>query len=303
MNVAMVALDPNRRLDPGEILAALGVGETERVTPVPGGWDTALWRVKRGGADYALRVLRPEQAETSRREVEAMRAVAAAGLPVPTVHAYGCWQERPALLLGWCPGRTIIAELGAHPWRAWSLGALMGHTQAAIHAVAPPAALRGGAPSWLDWHGPTEPALAARLRALAPRPDALLHLDVHPANLMVDGGRVSGVLDWANVRIGDPRADLARTVTLLRLAPAPPGLPVHVIAVLRRVLAAGWRHGYRQRAGAVGDLAPFLAWAGAVMERDLRPKLGQPGVWLTAGDLARIRRWTEDWRERAGLAA
>jgi len=28
------------------------------------------------------------------------------------------------------------------------------------------------------------------------------------------------------------------------------------------------------------------------MERDLRPKLGRPGVWLQESDLARIRRWT-----------
>jgi hypothetical protein len=35
-----------------------------------------------------------------------------------------------------------------------------------------------------------------------------------------------------------------------------------------------------------------VAWAGAWMERDLRAKLGRPGVWLQETDLARIHRWT-----------
>jgi hypothetical protein len=45
-------------------------------------------------------------------------------------------------------------------------------------------------------------------------------------------------------------------------------------------------------------MAPFYAWAGALMERDLRPKLGRPGVWLHERDLTRIRRWTEGWNQQ-----
>jgi hypothetical protein len=45
-------------------------------------------------------------------------------------------------------------------------------------------------------------------------------------------------------------------------------------------------------------MAPFYAWAGALMERDLRPKLGQPGVWLQESDLERIERWTRTWNQQ-----
>jgi hypothetical protein len=38
-----------------------------------------------------------------------------------------------------------------------------------------------------------------------------------------------------------------------------------------------------------------------MMERDLRPKLGKPGVWLQPRDLARIHRWTLSWKRRAGM--
>ena len=119
---------------------------------------------------------------------------------------------------------------------------------------------------------------------------------------MIADRTVTGVLDWANAAVGDPRADLARTVTLLRLAPSPPGTPAVLVLGLRRVLETGWWLGYQQLAGPFGDMAPFYAWAGAMMERDLRPKLGKHGVWLQPSDLARIHRWTTTWKRRAGVA-
>ena len=48
-------------------------------------------------------------------------------------------------------------------------------------------------------------------------------------------------------------------------------------------------------------MAPFMAWAGAYMLRDLTPKLGQPGVWLEERHLARVRGWTAGWKRRAGV--
>jgi aminoglycoside 2''-phosphotransferase len=38
---------------------------------------------------------------------------------------------------------------------------------------------------------------------------ALLHADIKPAHLLVDGGRVSGLIDWGDVCLGDPDFDLA----------------------------------------------------------------------------------------------
>ena len=49
--------------------------------------DTAIWRVAHGQQLYALRVFRAEQAETCRREIAAMRAALAGGLPIPAIHA------------------------------------------------------------------------------------------------------------------------------------------------------------------------------------------------------------------------
>jgi len=165
---------------------------------------------------------------------------------------------------------------------------------ARIHALPVPAPLAQVLPAWDARREDLEPELLARLARPAGFATSVLHLDYHPLNVMVDRGRVTGVLDWANVAIGDRRADLARTVTLFRLAPLPPGTPPVARLVIRPLLEAGWRNGYRhgQIANPFVDMAPFYAWAGAMMERDLRPKLGRPGVWLQESDLARIRRWT-----------
>ena len=227
---------------------------------------------------------------------------AASAVPVPQIHAIGSWREHPALLIAWCPGRLLADELAARPWRAWALGVEFGRVQAAIHALPVPAALRDHPVPWEAWAGP-DAALRERLEAIRPRPAVLLHLDYHPLNVLVDGGRVAGVLDWANARAGDPRADLARTASILRLAPLPGGAAGRAAWAVRRVLAAGWRRGYRQDAGSADEMAPFYAWAGAVMERDLAPRVGRPDLpWLTPAYLARVHRWAVAWQARAGVA-
>ena len=49
-----------------------------------------------------------------------------------------------------------------------------------------------------------------------PRP-VLCHGDFHPLNLLVRGGEITGILDWANFGIGDPMSDVACTLLLLTI--------------------------------------------------------------------------------------
>ncbi len=285
--------------DPFAVLDALGIVGPARAERVLGGADTTIWRVEQGDHVSALRLFRANQAATAEREIATM-AAAAGTVPVPAVRAAGRWGDRPALLLAWCPGRPLRDEIRAHPWRTWALGVRFGRVQAAIHATPPPPALREHPVPWIDWAGPDE-ALRRCLRATAPRPPALLHLDYHPLNVMAGGGDITAVLDWANARVGDPRADLARTASILRFGPADPAVPLPIARATRRVLDAGWRHGYRQVAGRIAGMAPFYAWAGAVMVRDLAPRLGRPDLpWLTAAYLERVRAWADGWRTKAG---
>jgi aminoglycoside phosphotransferase (APT) family kinase protein len=285
-----------------DILDTLGIVGPARAIPVSGGADTLIWRVEAAGQVSALRLFRPEQATMARREIAATAAASSAGLPVPRVYAEGMWRGRPVLHMSWMPGRPLRDELCSHPWRARALGVEFGRAQAAVHAVSPPAALLAHPTPWIAWANPDD-ALRDCLRAAARYPDVLLHLDFHAMNVLVADGRVSAVLDWANARIGDPRADLARTASILRFAPLAPGVPrpLESMVLRRSAFIAGWRRGYREVAGPIGGMAPFYAWAGTVMIRDLTPRLGRPDLpWLDLQFLERVRQWADGWRKRAG---
>lgn len=286
---------------PRALLGALGwAQEVYSVTPVRGGWDTAIWRVESEGRAYALRLFRPGQAAVARREAIAMR-LTVPGVPIPAVRAAGQWHGRPVLLIDWCAGRTLLDALRATPQRCWTLARLFGASQARLHAVPPPTALLAEGRSWIDWSGGGAGSVGERLRAVATGSPSVLHFDYHPLNLLVAGTRVTGLIDWTNVHVGDRRADLARTLTILRLAPFPPGQPAVLLRILSRLLEMGWRQGYRAVAGPLDGMAPFYVWAGLALINDLTPRIDQPGGWLREEHLAPARQWVAYWRRRAGL--
>ncbi len=290
------ALPVRPELDPIDVLAALGVRHPGSIAPVRGGSDAQIWRVEYESTSFALRVLRPEQQLVAQREVAALAAAQQAGLPVPRLHTHGSWNGYPALLLGWCPGRTLASVLGKQPWRIRALGLAFGRAQASIHRIAAPPGLDE---SWIAWAG-DDPSLAQRLRQAQSAPPAMLHGDYHPLNVLAGGDGISCILDWANARAGDPRADLARTWTILRIEPLGPHASPALEAV-RRILAWYWRRGYREVAGRIDDNPLFRAWAGAVMQRDLARRIEKPGSWWRQEHLDRLKRWTDRQRRAAGV--
>ena len=297
----MIPTTVSSAINPLEILKTLGIANPAKVTTVTGGADSAIWRVENSdGKIYALRLLRPAQLNEARREVAVMEAVRQKKIAIPRVLAQSVWQERPVLLLEWCDGRTLIAEIQSRIGRIWRLGVLFGQTQAAIHQVIAPVELTQNGDDWLAMVGTANPRLQAALATFNLRPDRVLHLDYHPLNVLIDGKRITGVIDWANAAAGDPRFDFARTVTLLRLAPASTNIPGPILTVFRSVLEYGWRAGYKQIAGPVHDLALFYVWAGLAMEYDLAPKLGQRAD-LKIQDIERVRLWTQKWQQKAGI--
>jgi aminoglycoside phosphotransferase (APT) family kinase protein len=91
----------------------------------------------------------------------------------------------------------------------------------------------------------------------------LLHLDLHPFNLLVDeDGTVTGVIDWANARAGDPVLDRARTWSILALDPMAVAFAAEPAF---QALAEGWGE-----AGSLNDIpAAARAWACRYMAADL----------------------------------
>lgn len=92
------------------------------------------------------------------------------------------------------------------------------------------------------------------LRARRPPADVapvICHGDLHPRNVLVEAGRLTGVLDWPNAVVAEPAFDVASTRNILRLVP--PGL-ASVPGPLRWLVRVGqpilaWRYlaGYRRR--------------------------------------------------------
>ncbi|MGH7785768.1 MAG: phosphotransferase family protein [Candidatus Binatia bacterium] len=92
--------------------------------------------------------------------------------------------------------------------------------------------------------------LLAWLRAHRPPPAAtvLCHGDFHPLNVLVDGGAVSGVLDWARARLAEPAWDVGASVALFMQGPLRmPAALQGIAAALRRWLANRYVRAYARR--------------------------------------------------------
>jgi hypothetical protein len=172
--------------------AAAGFGlEPARLRPL-GGASGSAW----SDGDAVLRV--------GARVADEVRAASAAAAHVPVPRVLG-WLELDgigAVLLERLPGRPAGELARESPERAAAAGSACGALHDALARVACPPGLRD-----------------------APGTDGgerrLLHLDLHPFNVLVDdAGEPTGVIDWANAAAGDPELDRARTWSVLTLDPA-----------------------------------------------------------------------------------
>ena len=289
-------------IDPIIVLNALGINNITEIVPHAGGWGgTMLWRVQRrqAPADLLLRVFPHGASSLAGREAIAHRTAFQAGVPVPEVIACGTSGEHAALLLTWCRGEPVADHLRLTPGHAYEIGNACGETLARIHTITIPgtaslmASLQGDSTKdWLCWAGPSAERLRSVFATRHPdgMPCRLLHMDYHVENVLCDDTSITAVIDWANVRIGPPLADLARSRSILRLARLHPDVPVALHAPLAQfeqgMLDAHARvHGPRERE----DEDFFDAWAAAVQLEDLGHKIGQPGVWLTPETFATLR--------------
>lgn len=149
-------------------------------------------------------------------EVEAMRL---APLPTPKV----LWRKPPVLALAAVPG-SALGRLGEPSTASSSAWAAAGAAVRVLHdAPLPPwpgASLEEKASSldsectWLLANDVLPPDLVTRNRevaeaAMRPWEPVFMHGDLQVAHVFVDGGEVTGVLDWSEAGQGDPMYDLA----------------------------------------------------------------------------------------------
>ena len=145
------------------------------------------------------------------REAETMRALAAAGFPVPRIES----ADGPDLVMQRVDGPTMAEALLAGALDPGEAGRLLAELHLRLHEI-----------PWGD------------------APGTLMHGDLHPENVILgEDGPV--VIDWTNARPGPAGLDVALTAVIgaqVVVAPEalsmPPEIEAVAVAVMREVLAA-----------------------------------------------------------------
>lgn len=238
-------------------LADLDLGQATR------GWDNEMRRL---GPDLAVRLPRtPRAPDLLRKEHRWLPPLASRlPLPVPTPLRIGRPSDRfgqPWTVVTWVPGepadRSPIRQRESADTLAGFLRAL--HRPAPAEAPVNPdrgvplGSLSPGLDAWLDTDaaaGLVSSEVAERIREVwreavaapeAAGPPVWLHGDLHPANVVVADGALTGVLDFGELCAGDPATDLAAAWLLLPDGAAPRFLDAYGgvdEATVRR--ARGW---------------------------------------------------------------
>ena len=190
-----------------------------------------------------LRLLRnPDGRRQLEWEAAAMRA-AAAGVRVPTVHGLETVDGRPGLVMERIDGVDLLTIVGKKPWTVWEAGRVSGRLHAQLHNVVAPDTIPELRPilrQRIEQSPLVPPQIAKHALSVLdtlPDGDRICHGDFHPGNVIANGDQLV-VIDWTNVRRGDPTADFARTDLMIRIGDVPPGsaIVVRVGAVFARGL-------------------------------------------------------------------
>jgi streptomycin 6-kinase len=129
------------------------------------------------------------------RETLAMEHARGHGYPVPRV-----WEVRDdALVLDRIDGPTMLDDLRRRPWSLRGHARLLAQLHERLHEIVAPEALPATGPG-----------------------DRLLHLDLHPDNVILSpAGPV--VIDWTNARRGEPALDVALMWVIAATSAGPRG--------------------------------------------------------------------------------
>jgi len=253
------------------VLGEPGLELAEPPVPLTGGFDTEIHAVRLRGAPagfaapLVLRVLRAHHDPAMvMREQAIQNALADQGYPAARV-LHAALDPAPLgaafLLMERLPGTPLISA------RPLGMDRPLLEAQLRLHALdpAPLARALGDAVTFEGYLASLGRRVArARLTGLAelmrwlheqrPPPQAppvICHGDLHPQNVLVQGGRVSGVLDWPNAVIADAAFDVASTHSILRFVPVGLASMPRALRWLARVgqpiLAARYLRGYRRR--------------------------------------------------------
>src|SRR5688572_11509409 len=198
------------------------------------------------------------------------------GTPVPAPRLYATDLEAtvcdvPALLESWIPGSAASRPDDIDGYLARAAEVLV-----RIHAVNVPSDVQ--LPRYAPYSPPpsTHAGLWERVADVLDVPwpahrETFIHRDYHAGNILWDGTRVTGVVDWATAAWGPPGIDLAR-------------MRLNLASRLGTDIANRFSAAYVAAGGDPSARSPFWDLLDAA---DVLPDLGSPAEPL-GGDLARF---------------
>ena len=208
-------------------LAGLAIRE------VVGGWVNQQWRL---GDELAVRMPRTEGAPDLQRKERRWLPVLAPRLPLPVPNPVRIGEPsarfpKPWTIMTWVPGEPLdYSSISRGDHAADTLAGFLKALHVEAPADAPISEDRGDHPKRCTdgfdhfFHAVVPDNLADDVRAVwddavaAPEWEGLplwVHGDLHPANVVVSDGTLSGVIDFGAMFAGDPAWDLAAAWVIL----------------------------------------------------------------------------------------
>jgi aminoglycoside phosphotransferase (APT) family kinase protein len=149
------------------------------------------------GAGLVLR--RSRDGRSMAQEARIMEYARSHGYPVPAVAEIS--DDGTDLVMERIEGRSMVGEASRRPWTIRHQGAVLAALHRQLHEIPAPEFIRA---------------------APVGRGDRLIHLDLHPLNVMISAkGPI--VIDWPNAARGDPAVDVAVAWLLLAAGEIPGG--------------------------------------------------------------------------------
>jgi hypothetical protein len=182
---------------------------------------------------------RSRQGRSMSNEARTMEYARAHGYPVPAVSEVS--DDGTDLVMERVDGPVMMAALSRRPWSLHKQGALLAELHNRLHEIP--------APDWVA-DGPCGSG------------DRLIHLDLHPLNVMLTAkGPV--VIDWTGASRGVGEVDVALTWVLLASGGIPAGrLKAAVLGTGRAMLVRAFLTGFDVEA-VKPWLAEVVAWKAA----------------------------------------
>jgi aminoglycoside phosphotransferase (APT) family kinase protein len=296
-----VESDPPINWDEGFDRLARSLGSIEKPSDVrrlAGGMEAQTASFRLGNDHYVVKVC-AKSGDEAEAEFDNLAVISVATVPTPdpvVFDAGGSWFGYPAVVMTALPGRPDMHP--ADP-RMWIVDAAEGLTS--IHAVPSARATDALPPRWRRWKPSSEGMgnEAAEVEILLARfyehaeslPTVLSHDDYNPGNLLYHDGRLSGVVDWADITIEPREASVALYRHFLAIHPGGDAPEIFL-------------YGYERAASASLDNIPL--WDVFYGLRGVRPvdhwvtACERFGLAITSAEIQeRSRQWVRRAVERA----